>query len=501
MKKTIIRISIFFFCLFAFPWHCLAIDAWPGGAGTTIATYSDASGIVWHEGRQSLFIVRNAGTPSLIEINTYGTVLHSWAVAGDLEGITIAEDDSYLYIGIEYPERIVEFNLDTGELTGKFWNLSSWMNGTVSDGLESLAYRNGYFLAGEQLDGKIYVFNVNLSVSENVSHVETIIPYAPYSSDISGIDYNSNTGLTYAIFDTSNALLELNSSNAIANHYTLPGSTQEGIAVKTNCTVHLADVYIANDGDGTILKYTNYPISCIDADSDGVFVDMDCNDYDAAISANQNYYRDADGDGLGSSTPTPFCSLTAPAGYVANHNDQNDNDFDNDGFSAGVDCNDSDGSVSQNQTYYRDADSDGLGDAFTTMGSCSLSASEGYVTNLSDPADISGSVRYMTINGTEIDLFGTDVLSAEHADLNYYSDDWHEVIAVGLISKKAYVSLVRVEGDEVYVAKRVRINKKKKYTTVSISTDSVKQKFTTRFSRGKKFTWKVASSGSFKKSK
>jgi len=485
--------------LIAVPWRCFAIDAWPGGTGTTIATYSDASGLVWHEGRQSLFIVRNAGTPSLVEIDTNGTVLHTWAVAGDLEGVAIAENDSYLYIGIEYPERIVEFNLEIGELTGKSWNLSSWMNGTAADGLEGLAYRNGYFLVGEQLDGKIYVFNVNLSVNESVSHVETIIPYAPYSSDISGIDFNSNTGLTYAIFDTSNALLELNSSNAIANHYTLPGSTQEGIAVKTNCAAHLADVYIANDGDGTILRYTNYPISCIDADADGVFIDTDCDDTNTSISSNQTYWRDADTDGLGGDETTSVCSLTAPAGYVANSSDQNDSDFDNDGSAAGIDCNDADNSIFQSQTYYRDADGDGLGDAFTLTESCSLAASSGYVTNSGDPADISDSGRFMQINGKSLDLFGVDPTTTAYADANYFGDNWHEIIAVGLKAKKAYITVVRVKGDEVAIAKRRVAKIKKKHKTVSISTQLSKNKFTTRFSRGKKPVWKIKSNGSFKR--
>src|SRR3989339_1218843 len=117
MKNTLLRLFFGIF-LIAFPWRCFAIDAWPGGAGTTIAAYSDASGIIWHEGRQSLFIVQNSGT--LVEISSSGAELHSWPVAGDLEGITLAEDSRYLYLGIEHPDSIVEFDLETGEgaLTG-----------------------------------------------------------------------------------------------------------------------------------------------------------------------------------------------------------------------------------------------------------------------------------------------------------------------------------------------------------------------------------------------
>ena len=436
MKYFFTIISVFLsVCVFSS--DCFAIDSWPAGAGTNIATYSDASGLVWHEARGSLFVVQNTGT--LRELDANGTQKGSWAVAGDLEGIALAENDRYLYIGIEHPDSIVEFDLQTEVLTGKSWDLTTWMTGPDNSVLEGLAYRGGYFLAGLQADGKIYVFNVNLASGGDVSYVETIIPYASYTSDISGLEYNSDTGMTYVEYDSYDALLEMNSGNEVSKHYSLPGTAQEGFALDPNCLAHTAVAYIANDDTGVITKYTGYPVTCLDADEDGVEYTSDCNDYDATISASQTYHRDIDGDGLGdTNTTTSVCSLTAP---------------------------------------------------------------EGYVSNSSDPADISGDERYMTVNGIQVDLFGTDVLSAEHADLNFYSDDWHEIIAVGLTSKKAYISLLRVKEDEISISKRVRISKKKKYTTVSISTDPAKYKFTTCFSRGKKYTWKVASSGNFKKSK
>ncbi len=437
MKKTIAPFFILFF-LAVFPLSCFAIDAWPGGAGTTIATYSDASGAVWHEGKQSLFVVQNSGT--LVELGSDGTLKDSWPVAGDLEGITLAEDDRYLYIGIENPDSIVEFDTQTEALTGKSWDLTPWMASVdPNQGLEGLAYRSGYFLAGLQADGKIYIFNVNLSVSGDVTHVETFTPYASYTSDVSGIETNSDTGLTYVIYDTYNALLELNSSKEIVKHYSLPGTAQEGIAVRTHCSSHKADVYVANDDTGSVVKYTDYPVDCIDADADGVFIDEDCNDADASISSNQTYYRDVDGDGLG--------------------------------------------------------------DANTISQTCSLSAPEGYVANSSDPADIAANGRSFYVNGNNHDFFTVDPTTVRYTDLNFYGDDYQEIIAVGLVSKKAYITLARVRGSETAVTKRVRVKIKKKHTSVSITTQSSKYKFTTRFSRGKKYVWKVKSSGSFSRSK
>jgi hypothetical protein len=434
MKKGLVIFSSIIIFSIVFSSCCFAVDAWPGGTGTTIATYSDASGAVWHETRQSLFVVQNTGT--LRELDDSGNLKHSWAVAGDLEGITLAENDRYLYIGIENPDSIVEFDLQTGTLTGKSWDLTTWMTGPDNSGLEGLSYRDGYFYAGLQADGKIYVFDVNLNTSGDVSFVRTITPNASYTSDISGLEYNLNTGINYVIYDSYDALIELNSSDEIVKHYTLPGTAQEGFAMKTNCLERKADVYVTNDDTGIITKYINYPITCLDADSDGANYTTDCNDYDATISVNQNYYRDADVDGLG--------------------------------------------------------------DANTTAQTCSLSAPEGYVTNSSDPADISANGRYLTVNGKNLDLFGVDVASVQHTDLNFFSDDWHEIIAVGLVGKRAYITVARVKGSDVAISKKRVL--KKRYRTAQITTQISKNKFTTRFNGKKKYVWKIKSSGSFSKS-
>ncbi|HLD21933.1 MAG TPA: choice-of-anchor Q domain-containing protein [Patescibacteria group bacterium] len=72
--------------------------------------------------------------------------------------------------------------------------------------------------------------------------------------------------------------------------------------------------------------------------------------------------------------------------------DKNDQDFDNDGYSAisfnGTDCNDNDNTVYENQIYYEDLDSDGLGNAAVSTSLCSSSAPEGYVSNNTDENDV-----------------------------------------------------------------------------------------------------------------
>jgi hypothetical protein len=80
-----------------------------------------------------------------------------------------------------------------------------------------------------------------------------------------------------------------------------------------------------------------YSYVYIDGDGDGVAGDTgilagtDCNDADATVSANQTYYEDADGDGLGNpEVSTSICSSTPPEGYVANSDDLDDTGGDED---------------------------------------------------------------------------------------------------------------------------------------------------------------------------
>src|SRR3989339_995994 len=135
---------------------------------------------------------------------------------------------------------------------------------------------------------------------------------------------------------------------------------------------YLAYIYVDVDHDGSL----------------GGQYAVDCNDNDASISTNQTYYADLDGDALGNSNnTTAVCSYSVPGGYVANASDQNDNDYDNDGSETGTDCNDANVNISSNQTYYQDSDGDGLGNISVTQALCSLTAPAGYVANTSDQND------------------------------------------------------------------------------------------------------------------
>jgi hypothetical protein len=141
----------------------------------------------------------------------------------------------------------------------------------------------------------------------------------------------------------------------------------------------------SGDSDGGSNAGAVYVISLlVDADGDGVSGDDgaldggDCDDSDGGISELQTYYVDGDGDGLGTTdNVSSLCSYTTPDGYVTNSDDTNDEDFDNDGTSTSVDCDDADSAVSVEETYYEDADGDGLGNSDVSVTVCPADRPDG----------------------------------------------------------------------------------------------------------------------------
>ncbi|EKD79285.1 MAG: hypothetical protein ACD_41C00112G0001, partial [uncultured bacterium] len=97
----------------------------------------------------------------------------------------------------------------------------------------------------------------------------------------------------------------------------------------------------------------------VDVDRDGVLDDSglvetgtDCNDADGTVSSDQTYYLDEDGDGLGvDTTTTSLCSSVPPDGYADNAADTNDTIV-NDGVEIDDDNidNDGDGKVDEANT-------------------------------------------------------------------------------------------------------------------------------------------------------
>jgi len=116
--------------------------------------------------------------------------------------------------------------------------------------------------------------------------------------------------------------------------------------------------------------------------------DDDCysNYHDCAGECNgfaqfNTYYLDADLDGLGNGIEQDFCSAVVPNGWVLNSDDEDDNCFSNIHDCANV-C-DGDANI---QTYWNDDDGDGLGNGIEEE-FCSAEVPEGWVLNNDDIDD------------------------------------------------------------------------------------------------------------------
>jgi len=253
------------------------VPPWPGGGGTEIGGNLpggyEPSGIVWHERLGLLFLVGDGGQVSRMDEN--GGAVMTWSPGGDIEGIAVADpENDYIYLGIENPDSIREFDISQGELTGATWSLTTWMTGASNQGLEALTFvPNGYhpyddsdsgglFYAGLQADGKIYVFDIDLSSSGSVSHVHTITPF-PGRADISGLHYCSGTGTLYAIFDSWNLLMEMEADGTFVAECALAGNDQEGFTLKPACPSAVTTAFIAEDTGKEVWKYESFPVDCL----------------------------------------------------------------------------------------------------------------------------------------------------------------------------------------------------------------------------------------------
>jgi len=181
-------------------------------------------------------------------------------VTGDLEGICVADPASdFLYVGTEQPNQIKEFRISTGFVTRTF-DLNPWMSGASGQGLEALTFvpdpgnaEGGTFYAGLQNDGSIYRFSLPILTSATSTTVSLLGSFNPVSgrSDLSGLDYDRASGALYAIYDGPNLMRAMTTAGSFLKEWTLPGSNQEGIAVRGS------SLFIAEDS-GDIMLYAPF---------------------------------------------------------------------------------------------------------------------------------------------------------------------------------------------------------------------------------------------------
>ncbi|NLK40740.1 MAG: hypothetical protein GX298_01625 [Planctomycetes bacterium] len=241
----------------------------------------EASGLVWHTRRQKLFLVSDNGF--LASMTDQGTDVELWRISADLEAVTVAFPTSdFIYLGVEHPDSIYEFNITTGGITRVF-NLTPWMDGPKNSGLEALTFvpdpadpEGGLFYAGLQETGQIFVFRLPIlssAVSTAVTFVGVIYPIQGVNN-ISDLYYTPCQDVLYAIYDSSNLLRAMTPDGSFLRQWELPGDSQEGITLKGS------ELYICEDNGqngGRVYRYAPFLVfPQPDLDNDGI---VDLRDY------------------------------------------------------------------------------------------------------------------------------------------------------------------------------------------------------------------------------
>ncbi len=296
MNKQGVLISVFFSGLLAplavsaamFPFLVREADIFMA----TPENY-EPSGLVWNSVTNNLFTVSDDG--KITRMNMDGSQQierrpRAIGVGTDFEALTIVNPASNkIYIGIEHPDAIVEYDWQTEVYAQKKWDLTSVLTGANNQGLEGIAFvpnaflpegmndstSGGLFYAGIQRapvpggaindDYLLYAFDLDLSTSGRIVRWWGI-PVAPGTpnSDISDLSFNPDTGLLYVLYDGANRLIEMNPNGTVVQDYSnVPVNDQEGIAIITNAQSNSAEIYIASDTGKMIGRYIGYPVDVV----------------------------------------------------------------------------------------------------------------------------------------------------------------------------------------------------------------------------------------------
>jgi len=240
----------------------------PVDIGTNLQSLYEPSDADFHEGLDKILLVSDEGTLTILNYDGSNPIDYTFNY--DLEGITVADPSSpFVYIGVEDPDSVVEFNIVTGTAT-RWFNLTGDINtGPSNQGLEALTFvpndtspEGGYFYVGHQYDGEVFVFELPIVTSSTSTSVsEAAVPFYPYSgrSDIAGMDYDPVNNNVIGIYDGANKITVFSTAGARLSDGTLPQTDQEGYARSDNC-----EQVIAQDTGKIVWFYEGNEIANID---------------------------------------------------------------------------------------------------------------------------------------------------------------------------------------------------------------------------------------------
>ncbi len=216
--------------------RALAAEPWPAESRAAALDIGaplmggEPSGAAWHEGLERLFIVDDRGR--VVHMNGDGSdPMAIESLPSDIEAaFALPGDDDHIYVGLENPPTLLRVVIATGATAGS-WVFPGMSVGSADERLESLAFlpnaftaairttedapyndgngsvfaTGGLVLAGHQGNGRIYLYDIDLTLSDAPLLVNTYGPFDDAGDtllDLADLDFHAPTGMLYALWDS-----------------------------------------------------------------------------------------------------------------------------------------------------------------------------------------------------------------------------------------------------------------------------------------------------------
>lgn len=225
-----------------------------------IAKVPEASGIVYSEKSNTLFVVNDEG--KIYELSTKGQILKKLNLGKyDLEGITIDEDKGLLILAIEGDEKILVLNQENFKIQNEIkikrkYKKINVLKKDSKNGIEGIAlFKDKLYISNQsknkypKADSSVIVI-VDYYLNKKKLKIKNIIDHG--ITDVSGLTFYKDT--LFMISDKNNLLLSYDiKNNKIIKKYKLSKKyAQEGLTFDKK-----GNLYIAED-NGQILKIKKF---------------------------------------------------------------------------------------------------------------------------------------------------------------------------------------------------------------------------------------------------
>ncbi len=213
----------------------------------------EASGISWHPGRRSFFVVGDRG--SLVEIAPTGAVVASYSVKGNLEDVTVHGPSGRLVLLAEKKGELVVWDPATASETARFAldvpGILGRQPAERNQGFEGIVFRaeggrpgGGVFhVAHQSKPARLVTLAFDpTGPARTLGAADVLARHAVKShEDLAAVAWSDTLGRLFVIADKEDRLLVVSPNGTIDADLALPGGQQEGLALDPDGTLWVAD--------------------------------------------------------------------------------------------------------------------------------------------------------------------------------------------------------------------------------------------------------------------